>query len=99
MSMDQEEGRQGQGRFVPDWTRGVNKDQAGPPAKVSLRRSLMNFGKLRPQIFLSILCATIFSCVALYVGVALEAVEVVTGVIGGLFGFLAGVSLKVLENE
>ena len=99
MSMDQETRRQGQGRFVPDWTRGVNKDQAGSPPEIPLRRNLMNFGKLRPQIFLSILCATIFSCVALYVGVALEAVEVVTGVIGGLFGFLAGVSLKVLENE
>ena len=99
MSMDQEARRQGQGRSVPDWVRGVNKDQAGPPAKVSLRRNLMNFGKLRPQIFLSILCATIFSCVGLYVGVALEAGEVVTAIIGGLFGFLAGVSLKVLENE
>ena len=99
MSMDKEEGGQGQGRFVPDWTRGVNKDQAGSPPEIPLRRSLMNFGKLRPQIFLSILCATIFSCVGLYVGVALNAVEVVTAIIGGLFGFLAGVSLKVLENE
>ena len=99
MSMDQEARRQSQGRSVPDWVRGVNKDQAGPPPEVSLRRNLMNFGKLRPQIFLSILCATIFSCVGLYVGVALEAVEVVTAIIGGLFGFLAGVSLKVLENE
>ena len=99
MSMDQEARRQSQGRSVPDWVRGVNKDQAGPPPEVSLRRNLMNYGKLRPQIFLSILCATIFSCVGLYVGVALEAVEVVTAIIGGLFGFLAGVSLKVLENE
>ena len=99
MSMDQEARRQSQGRSVPDWVRGVNKDQAGPPAEIPLRRSLMNFGKLRPQIFLSILCATIFSCVGLYVGVALNAVEVVTAIVGGLFGFLAGVSLKVLENE
>ena len=99
MSMDKETRRQGQDRSVPDWVRGVNKDQAGPPPEIPLRRSLMNFGKLRPQIFLSILCATIFSCVGLYVGVALEAVEVVTAIIGGLFGFLAGVSLKVLENE
>ena len=99
MSMDQEARRQGQGRSVPDWVRGVNKDQTGPPPEIPLRRSLMNFGKLRPQIFLSILCATIFSCVGLYVGVALEAVEVVTAIVGGLFGFQAGVSLKVLENE
>jgi|3_EtaG_2_1085321.scaffolds.fasta_scaffold159966_2 hypothetical protein len=99
MSMDQEARRQSQGRSVPDWVRGVNKDQAGPPPEVSLRRNLMNFGKLRPQIFLSILCATIFSCVGLYVGVVLNAVEIVTAIVGGLFGFLAGVSLKVLENE
>jgi len=99
MSMDKEEGGQGQGRFVPDWTRGVNKDQAGSPPEIPLRRNLMNFGKLRPQIFLSILCATIFSCVGLYVGVVLNAVEIVTAIVGGLFGFLAGVSLKVLENE
>ena len=99
MSMDKEEGGQGQRRFVPDWTRGVNKDQAGSPPEIPLRRNLMNFGKLRPQIFLSILCATIFSCVGLYVGVVLNAVEIVTAIVGGLFGFLAGVSLKVLENE
>jgi len=41
----------------------------------------------------------LFSVVALFVGVALDAVEIVTAVIGGLFGFLGGVSLKVLENE
>lgn len=29
----------------------------------------------------------------------MEAVEIVTGIVGGLFGFLGGVSLKVLENE
>jgi len=99
MSMDQEARRQSQGRSVPDWVRGVNKDQAGSPPEIPLRRNLMNFGKLRPQIFLSILCATIFSCVGLYVGVVLNAVEIVTAIVGGLFGFLAGVSLKVLENE
>lgn len=56
-------------------------------------------GKLRPQIFLAIICATAFSSLALYVGMKMEAVEVVTATLGGLFGFLAGVSLKVLENE
>ena len=59
----------------------------------------MNWGTLRPQIFVAIICATLFSVVALFVGVALDAVEIVTAVIGGLFGFLGGVSLKVLENE
>ena len=56
-------------------------------------------GKLRPQIFLAIICATVFSSLALYIGMQMEAVEIVTGIVGGLFGFLGGVSLKVLENE
>ena len=56
-------------------------------------------GKLRPQIFLAIVCATLFSCIAMYVGMKMEAVEIVTAIVGGLFGFLGGVSLKVLENE
>ena len=55
--------------------------------------------KLRPQIMAAILCGTIFSVIAVYVGMQMDAVEVVTGIIGGLFGFLGGVSLKVLENE
>jgi hypothetical protein len=56
-------------------------------------------GKIRPQIFLAILCATAFSSLAMYVGMKMGAVEIVTAVLGGLFGFLGGVSLKVLENE
>jgi hypothetical protein len=56
-------------------------------------------GQLRPQIFLAIICATVFSCLAMYVGMKMEAVEIVTAIVGGLFGFLGGVSLKVLENE
>ena len=56
-------------------------------------------GKIRPQIMVGILCATVFSVVALWVGLEMEAVEIVTAVIGGIFGFLGGVSLKVLENE
>ena len=56
-------------------------------------------GKVRPQIFLAIICATAFSSLALYIGMKMEAVEIVTGIVGGLFGFLGGVSLKVLENE
>ena len=58
-----------------------------------------HMGKLRPQIFLAIICATTFSCIAMYVGLKMEAVEIVTAIVGGLFGFLGGVSLKVLENE
>lgn len=56
-------------------------------------------GKIRPQILIAILCATVFSIVGLYIGKEMQATEVVTAIIGGIFGFLAGVSLKVLENE
>jgi len=56
-------------------------------------------GKLRPQILVAIVCATIFSVFALWMGYKMEATEIVTAVIGGIFGFLGGVSLKVLENE
>ena len=58
-----------------------------------------NMGKLRPQILVAIICATIFSVFALWMGYKMEATEIVTAVIGGIFGFLGGVSLKVLENE
>jgi|TARA_R100001594_G_scaffold2893_1_gene11203 ABC-type multidrug transport system permease subunit len=56
-------------------------------------------GKIRPQILLSMLLATGFSFFALYIGYKMEATEIVTAVLGSLFGFLGGVSLKVLENE
>ena len=56
-------------------------------------------GKLRPQILMAIICATVFSIFALYMGYKMEATELVTAVIGGIIGFLGGVSLKVLENE
>jgi len=76
------------------------ESQAEPPPDVpSGTEGRMNWGTLRPQIFISIICATVFSVVALFVGVALDAVEVVTAVVGSFIGFLAGVSLKVLESE
>jgi len=56
-------------------------------------------GKIRPQIFLAILCATLFSVFACWVGYKMSSVEVLTLIVGSLMGFLAGVSLKVLENE
>ena len=56
-------------------------------------------GKIRPQIFLAIACGTLFGVFGTWVGRKLEAVEIVTGVIGSVFGFLGGVSLKILEAE
>ena len=55
--------------------------------------------RLRPQILVAIVCATVFSCFAALLGYKLGAIEVLTAIIGGVFGFLGGVSLKVLENE
>ena len=56
-------------------------------------------GRIRPQILAALLCGTAFSLFGIWVGLQMEAVEVVTAIIGGLFGFLGGVSLKVLEAE
>jgi hypothetical protein len=56
-------------------------------------------GKIRPQILVAIICATIFSMFGAWLGYKMGAIEVLTALIGGLFGFLGGVSLKVLENE
>ena len=55
--------------------------------------------KLRPTILLAIICGTVFSMFAAWLGYKLEAIEVLTGIIGGIFGFLGGVALRVLENE
>ena len=55
--------------------------------------------KIRPQILVSIICATIFAMFAAWIGLKLGAIEVLTGVIGGLFGLLGGVSLRIIENE
>ena len=59
----------------------------------------MQVGKWRPQILVAILCGTIVSVMGLWVGVQMEAVEIVTAVIGSIFGFLAGVAMKILEGE
>ena len=76
------------------------ESQGEPPPDVPSRtEGRMNWGTLRPQIFISIICATVFSIVALFVGMHLDAVEIITAVVGSYVGFLAGVSLKVLESE
>ena len=55
--------------------------------------------RIRPQIFLSILCGTLFGIVGMWIGMEMGATEIVPAVVGSVFGFLAGVSLKVLEQE
>jgi hypothetical protein len=56
-------------------------------------------GKIRPQILVSIICATMFSMFASYLGYKMGATEILTAVVGGAFGFLGGVSLRILDTE
>ena len=56
-------------------------------------------GKVRPQILVAILCGTIFGIIGMWIGWQMGATEIVTAIIGSVFGFLGGVSLKVLEQE
>ena len=81
-------------RSIHSAYKGAIESQANIPHK---EKNMM--GRFRPQIALGIICATLFSCLGLWIGLQLEAVEIITAIIGGLFGFLGGVSLKVLENE
>ena len=93
------------------WLQGQEKNTKMTEVSIALTKALLNhrqtyhtkkknmMGRFRPQIALGIICATLFSCLGLWIGLQLEAVEIITAIIGGLFGFLGGVSLKVLENE
>lgn len=56
-------------------------------------------GVIRPQVLAAIVSGTCVTFVALFVGMEMGAVEIITGVTGMIFGFLGGVSLKILENE
>jgi len=55
--------------------------------------------RFRPQILAAIVCGTIFGLFGMWIGMQMGATEIVTAVIGSVFGFLGGVSLKVLEQE
>jgi ABC-type Mn2+/Zn2+ transport system permease subunit len=59
----------------------------------------MTIGKIRPQILVAIVCGTIFSGLGIYIGYWMNAIEVVTLIVGAYLGFLGGVSLKVLEED
>ena len=47
----------------------------------------------------AVLCGTLVGIFGMWIGMKMDATEVVTAVIGSVFGFLGGVSLKVLEQE
>jgi ribulose 1,5-bisphosphate carboxylase large subunit-like protein len=55
--------------------------------------------KVRPQILVAILCATIFSMFAAWLAYLMDAVEVMTAIIGGVFGMLGGVSLRIIDQS
>ena len=55
--------------------------------------------RIRPQVLTAIVCATIFSMFAAWLGYKMGATEILTAIVGGIFGFLGGVSLRIIENE
>lgn len=57
------------------------------------------FGRVRPQIFLAIFAGTTIAIVVSYFAYKMGAVEIMTAVVGSVFGYLAGVSQKILEND
>ena len=54
--------------------------------------------KIRPHVMASIGCATTFSIVAAVLAYKMGAVEVMTAVVGGVFGLLGGVSLRIIDS-
>jgi len=57
------------------------------------------YSPVRPQIMVGLIVATIFSCFGIWVGMEMAAVEIVTAIVGGYLGYLAGISSKLLEQE
>ena len=55
--------------------------------------------KVRPQVFLSIMCGTLIAITISLIAWRLGSIEIITGVTGAVFGFLAGISSKLLEAE
>jgi hypothetical protein len=55
--------------------------------------------KIRPQVFLSIVCGTVVAITISVIAWQLQSIEIITGVAGSVFGFLAGISSKLLEAE
>ena len=47
----------------------------------------------------AIIAATMFSMFAAWLAYKMDAVEVMTAIIGGVFGLLGGVSLRIIDNE
>ena len=50
-------------------------------------------------MFLSIVCGTVVAITISVIAWQLQSIEIITGVAGSVFGFLAGISSKLLEAE
>ena len=92
MSMDREgegteQGEPGRGGNIPSSVQSIAK----PPNTVSQRKISMSFGKVRPQIFLAVICLSLLAIVGIYKGYS----EIATATIGGIIAL----GMKVLENE
>ena len=62
-----------------------------PPSTVPPKGKLVPFGKVRPQIFLAILCLTVLAIIAAFKGMP----EISTATIGGIIAL----GMKLLEAE
>ena len=60
--------------------------------------TVMRMTALRPQILAAIISASVCSIVFGYFGWRMGATEILTALIGGLFGFLGGVSLRIIDS-
>ena len=56
-------------------------------------------GKVRPQVLAAIICGSLVAIFGMWVGMQMGAVEIVAAIVGSVFGFLGGVSMKILEAE
>ena len=64
----------------------------------ALLDTVMKMTAFRPQILAAIISASVCSIVFGYFGWRMGATEILTALIGGLFGFLGGVSLRIIDS-
>lgn len=55
--------------------------------------------KIRPQILLALICATIIAVVGAWIGRAMNAPEIVTAALAGAFGVIGTLGMKILEDK
>ena len=87
--MDREKQDESKGKRpgIPSFARG----DAGSSDQVPSWTEKLSFGKLRPQIFLAVICLSLLAIVGIYKGYS----EIATATIGGIIAL----GMKVLENE